>query len=378
MNMLICDKTGTLTQNKMVVVNASSGAESIDLKEMKKRRFVRTTAIQQLIRASILCNNAKVDVSVEELNKRKRGDEDKPHNKKSVTGDATDASLLNFVNEYDNAEDIEAMYTVLAEIPFNSKNKWMMKIVRPGENDTVFEKADDSLESQDDLMLVKGAPDLLLKKTNFITERNGLVREMTADDMNRLVDLQNEWCVQGQRVILICKKMCDYSKLSLAYRNNAELENYVADCDDLCLIGMLGILDPPREGLAGIIAKIRAAGIRVCMMTGDHALTATALAIQTGIFTTANFHTFENMVEHEVKKQGKEAINEKKALLLTGNDLASFEQDDWEVVAKYDELVFARLTPEQKVIICFMFFVFVLITLYVNVILIYFFVLSST
>ena len=348
MNFLICDKTGTLTHNRMVVVSAAAGQESINLIEMRKRRYVKSLATQQLIRASVLCNNAKVDLKLDETMTSKKQADNKSNYKKVMTGDATDCALMNFVNEYDNADDILSAYTTLAEIPFSSKNKWMMKIVRPISDDPIFTKSEDSLE-HNDLMLIKGAPDLLLKKTSHILERNGMIRELTAEDTNRLVDMQNEWCVQGQRVIIVCKKMCDYSKLSLVYRNNAELENYVSDTDDWCLIGILGIVDPPREGLAGQIAKIRAAGVRVCMMTGDHALTATALAIQTGIFTTANFHTFENMVEHDARNEKNQVKNDKKALLLTGTDLATFEQDDWQTVAKYEEIVFARLTPDQKV-----------------------------
>ena len=345
-NMLACDKTGTLTYNKMDVVCATSGNDPIDLKEMKKKRFVRTPAILQLIRACALCNSAKIDLKIEEVTKKRN---EKEESSKVITGDATDVSFVNFVNEYDDIEEIQSSYTMLAEIPFNSKNKWMMKIFRPDEAETVFEKVDDSIEPLGDIMLIKGAPDLLLKKTSLITERNGSVREMTEEDMNKIVDLQNEWCVQGQRVILVCKKMCDYSKLSLAYRTNAELENYVTDSDDLCLVGIVGILDSPREGLAGIIAKIRAAGIRVVMMTGDHALTATSLAIQTGIFSSAKFHTIETIVASETKRE-KDGKVERKGLLLTGNDLNNFELDDWQVVSKYEEIVFARVNPEQKVI----------------------------
>ena len=341
-NMLACDKTGTLTYNKMDVVCATSGNDPIDLKEMKKKRFVRTPAIHQLIRACALCNSAKIDLKIEEVAKKRN---EKEKSSKVITGDATDVSFVNFVNEYDDIEEIQSSYTMLAEIPFNSKNKWMMKIFRPNDGETLFENTDDE---SNDLMLIKGAPDLLLKKTSYITEKNGLIREMSTEEMNKIVDLQNEWCVQGQRVILVCKKMCDYSKLSLTYRTNAELENYVTDSDDLCLVGIVGILDSPREGLAGIIAKIRAAGIRVVMMTGDHALTATALALQTGILSTSKFHTVETMVENEVKRE-KDKKNESKSLLLTCNDVQSFESDDWQVVAQYDEIVFARVTPEQKV-----------------------------
>ena len=98
--------------------------------------------------------------------------------------------------------------------------------------------------------------------------------------------------------------------------------------------------------MAGIIARIRAAGVRVCMMTGDHALTVTALSFQIGLLTQIKFDTFESF-------QGA-ATDEKKwassALLLIGDDMNDLEEDDWYTINKYDELVFERLKPEQKVI----------------------------
>ena len=346
LNMLAVDKTGTLTSNKMVVVNASAGSELIDLKEMKKKRFVRTLAIQQMIRACGLCTSARIETRLDDSANKKR-DWDKDTFNKVVTGDATDISFVNFVNEFDNMDDILPNYTMLAEIPFSSKNQWMAKIFRLNDEDTMFAREPND-GSNSDLILVKGAPDLLLKKAKFIVEKNGMSREITNEDVNKIVDIQNEWCVQGQRVILVCKKMCDYSTLALSYRTTGELESYIGDSDDLCLVGIVGILDPPREGLAGIIAKIRAAGIRVCMITGDHALTATAMAIQTGIFSSAKFHTIETMIASESQRT-KDGKIDRKSLLLTGSDLNNFEQEDWQISSQYEEIVFARVTTEQKV-----------------------------
>ena len=101
-----------------------------------------------------------------------------------------------------------------------------------------------------------------------------------------------------------------------------------------------------REGLAGIVAKIRAAGIRVCMMTGDHALTATTLSLQIGLLTQTKFDTLETFQSADEKKWTTPTT---KALLLTGDDIDDLDEADWHAINKYDELVFARLKPEQKV-----------------------------
>ena len=102
-----------------------------------------------------------------------------------------------------------------------------------------------------------------------------------------LIKTQNDWCVLGQRVLLICKKKIDLSSVltSATTSSNSQLEEYVNKSDDFCIIGLVGIIDPPREGIADVITKCRQAGIRVFMVTGDYALTAAAIALQIGIFS---------------------------------------------------------------------------------------------
>jgi len=125
----------------------------------------------------------------------------------------------------------------------------------------------------------------------------------------------------------------------------SELESYIHKSNDFCIIGLVGIIDPPREGIADVITKCRQAGIRVFMVTGDYALTAAAIALQIGIFTQAQYDTAETMrMKH---KENKEAYD-KSSLLLTGNDLDAMSPDDWRLVTPYQEIVLARTTPEQK------------------------------
>lgn len=171
----------------------------------------------------------------------------------------------------------------------------------------------------------------------------------------RLLEIQNEWCLLGQRVLLICKKKCnldqvlniehdDESKESKPAISVNELEKYVHRSEDFCIIGLVGIIDPPREGISDVIAKCRSAGIRVFMVTGDYALTAAAIAVQIGILTASQYDTAESMRIRD--KDDPKA--EKKSLLLTGNDLDLMDDVDWRIVTKYKEIVLARTTPEQK------------------------------
>lgn len=171
-----------------------------------------------------------------------------------------------------------------------------------------------------------------------------VIKPSTAE---RLLQIQNEWCLLGQRVLLICKKKCqldDVFGAEAAKQSVSELEKYVHESEDFCIIGLVGIIDPPREGISDVIAKCRSAGIRVLMVTGDYALTAAAIAAQIGILSASQYDTAECMRNREKE----DPRSDKKALLLTGNDLDVMDPDDWRIVTKYKEIVFARTTPEQK------------------------------
>jgi len=281
---------------------------------------------------SSLCNNAHFDES----------DKTTTLVSRKANGDATDIALLKFSTKYQMNSKSNDKFKIMAEIPFNSKNKWMMKIVRPEKQEqcTLF-------KTNTDIMLLKGAPDYLLKKCRKIMNANGDEEQMTAQHVTDLIKLQNDWCLLGQRVLLICKKNLDYSmpEDTALLCLETELEAMVEKSNDFCIVGLVGIIDPPREGITDVITKCRTAGIRVFMVTGDYALTAAAIASQIGIFTGNQYDTAESMrIKHKVNHEPYE----KSALLLTGADLEYFNAEDWRLVTPYSEIVFARTTPEQK------------------------------
>jgi sodium/potassium-transporting ATPase subunit alpha len=146
-NVIASDKTGTLTQNKMFVASASAGMKIVDIKIKDDH-----SSYKQLVASSLLCNNASFinSTNVENI----------PINQRQAKGDATDVALLRFGAENIDNSNILENFTELSEIPFNSKNKWMMKFFSPKDNtlnSDVF-----NLNEKPNLMLLKGAPDILL------------------------------------------------------------------------------------------------------------------------------------------------------------------------------------------------------------------------
>ena len=335
-NVIASDKTGTLTQNKMFVASAAAGIEKIDLDQVKDPNYDRLVSFNQLVTSCGLCNNASFedhDASI-------------PISQRKTKGDATDTALLKFSAEYENFSDVHTCYDVKAEIPFNSKNKWMVKVIRP-KNQEIHTKifgVDNAMDQ--DVILLKGAPDYLIKKSTHVLMPDGSMNPIKANIANTLVQIQNDWCVLGQRVLIICKKKVKYDEIMPGDAPVSELEKYVHESNDFCIIGLVGIIDPPREGIADVLAKCKTAGIRVLMVTGDYALTAAAIAVQIGILSQPQYDTAETMrIKH---KEQTDQLYEKNSLLLTGNDLDTLTTEDWRLVTPYKEIVLARTTPEQK------------------------------
>lgn len=342
-NVIASDKTGTLTQNKMFVASASVGIERVDLDEATGQNFEHTIGFSQLVSSAGLCNNAQFE------------DEDMsiPIKQRKAKGDATDIALLRFSAEYERLKDLNVNYDIEAEIPFNSRNKWMVKVIRARNSEVHAQIFGADADPSANICLLKGAPDYLMKKSTQIIDPDGSQRPITADIKNRIIGIQNDLCLLGQRVLVICKKEMRLDDVYSAPKgaaassgdSSSDLEKYIQQSNDFCIIGLVGIIDPPREGISDVLAKCKTAGIRVFMVTGDYALTAAAIATQIGILTQPQYDTADSMrIKHKVNKESYESSS----LLLTGNDLDSLSDEDWRLVTPYREIVFARTTPEQK------------------------------
>ncbi|CAG8639542.1 12195_t:CDS:2 [Racocetra persica] len=315
-NVIASDKTGTLTQNQMFVDIAHVGDESFDREK------------------SLEAKNSK---SLEF-----------PINERTILGDGTDSAILRFVTEYAiNDSEIE-QFGKIAEIPFNSKNKWMLRVMKPKDNNNVY-------RTDRHILVIKGAPDVLLGSCTRILNPDGTERPLDDNARKSLVDTQSEWSSAGKRVILLCRRVIT---------NESEIPSDTSDLEllgqlsyNLTVIGLMGILDPPRPEIPDVIRTCRGAGIRIFMVTGDFSLTASSIAKQVGIFSDSEntIHTINDLEQFSEKleivehKESTEEIPKKvKSLLLTGSDLATLNEKQWDIVITYDEIVFARTTPEQK------------------------------
>ncbi|KAF8929919.1 hypothetical protein EDD21DRAFT_379425 [Dissophora ornata] len=392
-NVICSDKTGTLTENKMHVTNVAfldheSTPEEFSSK-IEKGIGANTLpqpdddhlllSIRQLQLATELCNNAKFDSETKHL----------PLAERKVLGDATDSALLRFASSVSDTTALTTCFERILEIPFNSRNKWMMTVYQgtsgePQVIKTLFgsnmmSAGNTSPNEKDDMLVfVKGAPDVLLPYcTSYWSVNNkSSPQPLTQEWSEELSRIQQAWSRRGQRVLMLCKgRYSPYladRHLSVAgsSTSNAIQEELTRQgLQELCILGLVGIMDPPRPEIKETIKACRMAGARFFMVTGDYGLTAAAIAKQIGLFSSEREpHTYNHIMDPSYGRT-KEAIasemssyeeslseyeigvprfREGTSLVLTGTDLSKMSPGEWDLVCTYEEIVFARTSPEQK------------------------------
>ncbi|MBE6596951.1 MAG: calcium-translocating P-type ATPase, PMCA-type [Ruminococcaceae bacterium] len=262
---IICsDKTGTLTQNKMTVVEHFGEDEKL------------------LANAMSLCSDAEYDET-----------------EKTAVGEPTECALVNYAFTLGlNKNEQKNLLPRVGEVPFDSGRK-MMTTVHKDENGTI-------------LQFTKGAPDVVLGKCSTALV-GGEVVPMTEAKLSEILGMNKAMADKALRVLAVAKK--DLNSIPEVYTTEA-LEN------ELCFVGLVGMIDPVRPEVKPAIDECRLAGIRPVMITGDHKDTAVAIATQLGIITSPD-------------------------QAITGAELDAISDEDFDVKVEQFS-VYARVQPEHK------------------------------
>lgn len=356
-NVLCTDKTGTLTQNVMSVASVYLFGEEFTPLQARDRLAARNggpVGVRALQILASVCNAAKFTAP-------SQGDD--PMAPRGIQGDATDAGILRFADFAASAETARSGFKEVFTQGFSSSTKYMIKVCTHAENAiSMRDREAMPIPEGQLLMMVKGAPDVLLKRCSTIFDvENESTLPLDAENLARITAVQEAWAAKGQRVLLLARRTLvaptdDEDASDYFQRNNRDLE----------FVGLVGLLDPPKEGVLDCIRTCRGAGVRVFMVTGDYRITAAAIAEKVGIVTSANrVHGLKNIrdaVEFNDAKDEKETVNSgsqdgrdphismrtSHALVLEGNDLLLMNDPHWDVACSYEEVVFARTTPDQK------------------------------
>ncbi|MDP4163607.1 MAG: HAD-IC family P-type ATPase, partial [Bacillota bacterium] len=294
---VICsDKTGTMTQNKMTVTHLWSGGQTWQVDGVgyqPQGQFFRNgspcnpqneKALQQMLMFGMLCNHSDVA---------------EKNNEYILDGDPTEGALLvSAMKAGFNRPKLLSEFTILNEFPFDSSRKMMSVLVKDREGRH--------------FIVTKGAPDVLIGVSKSILW-DGKTQYLSTTVKTTVQDAINSLASNALRTIAIAFKPVSAQTLILSEQ---EAEK------DLTFIGVQGMIDPPRPEVKKAIKECREAGIKTVMITGDHVITAKAIAKQLGILNS-------------------------KSKVLDGKALAGMSVDELEVVVE-EVSVFARVSPEHK------------------------------
>ena len=278
-----CDKTGTLTLNKMTVtaIAVNGDFEAGAATEAAESVTKYGPLCMDMVYGCALCNNASKD----------------PDRPGETLGDPTEGALLFYADRFgvDN-EELEDKYPRVFEQPFDSVRKRMTTVHEIGGEIVAY---------------TKGAVDEMLPLCTRILTENG-VRDMTEADRAKISSLVQKMSADALRVLGFAKRVL----AQVPEDETADVER------DMIFVGAAGMIDPPRKEVIGAVETCHAAGIQVVMITGDHKITATAIAKQLHIFREGN-------------------------IAVTGQELAEMTDDELDAAVK-KTTVFARVSPADK------------------------------
>ncbi|KAK0408292.1 hypothetical protein QR680_003871 [Steinernema hermaphroditum] len=258
---------------------------------------------------------------------------------KQFSGSPSEVALLRYVDKVCSVPHIRQKYHVVYEVPFNSLRKWHLMVLQ--ENGA---QRDDDGQAEF-LLMIKGAPEVVIQKCSTLATDDGPV-ELDEEATMDFQDAYDHFGSNGRRVIGFAQRV-----FTAPHDTKFNFESGNVPLEDLSFLGIAAIMDPPRPDTARAIQQCKQAGIKVFMVTGDHPTTATAIARDIGLIGEA-----EKVVPQRLGKSVKVNVVEEPEenrdwATVHGKMLPDMSEQDWDELLAHNYIVFARTTPEQKLLI---------------------------
>ena len=397
----ICsDKTGTLTQNIMTVAKVVYGEKSGSVGKDAPSSFTNgnksydscNECFQKLLRCATLCNVAtftesskwecdedgekKLDITGNAIPKPFSGVVQQGDGSELETifwkpvGNASECAMIKLVqSESDpftgngDVERTRSEYLTKFVIPFNSKNKYQVHV-------------HENSYTGKDLVVMKGAPERILNRCTHVLLDDKIV-EMTDDERRRIEEQQESLSSDGLRCLGFAEKeLGDEFGPEYKYSTGddefnspnfplGESVSLMIDSDDrkqhprctegLVFLGLMALVDPPRPAVPAAVEKCKTAGVKVIMVTGDHPVTAQAIAYKVGILwskTRGDMERDNAKFGRNPGDAGYENPDEAAAIVVPGHTISvDMPEDEWDFILNHPQIVFARTSPQQKLVI---------------------------
>merc|ERR1711988_878948 len=258
--------------------------------------------------------------------------------KREVNGDASEAAILKCTElSLGDVMGYRTKNKKVCEIPFNSTNKFQVSI----------HETEDKNDNRH-LLVMKGAPERIVDRCSTIIV-DGRELPLTEEWKNAFETAYMELGGLGERVLGFCDYMLPADKYPNGYPFDAEDVNF--PLEGLRFVGLMSMIDPPRAAVPDAVAKCRSAGIKVIMVTGDHPITAKAIARSVGIISEGT-ETVEDIAARKNIDVADVNPREARACVVHGGEIKDMSEKQIDDILMYHtEIVFARTSPQQKLII---------------------------
>lgn len=284
--LLATDKTGTLTMNRMDVVEVWDDSREPEPRKIEGNSVLRS----ELLQVCKSCSNVRA------LDDGR------------LLGDATEQGIFRMIQKLGkDLSDSERIF----EIPFSSSTKWHLVVIK---------------EKSDTFVYMKGAPE---KVFSFCSNRED------AGFKEQFEKVYDDLGSRGLRVIACAGRKAQVNEQF----NDAESFNY----DNLTFYGLIGLQDPPKPGVSETLKRLKGAGIKTVMITGDHPVTAEAIARQIGLITNPKETVLRLIDANSIEITG---VN--KSAIIHGEMIDKFSDREWDKLILLDEVVFSRTQPKHK------------------------------
>ncbi|CAB3406278.1 unnamed protein product [Caenorhabditis bovis] len=341
----ICsDKTGTLTQNRMTVTHLWFDGNIYDAELLPpnetyrgEKKYVGKPGYETLMRCATLCSRAHF----------RTPEFDVPIAKRTVNGDASEVAIMRYcemIRGDGGVDDYRKTRPKLAEIPFNSSTKFQVSI-HPIDGKNV--------------LVMKGAPEKILKLCTMYYS-NGETLNVSKRFERQFQRAYEKLGSYGERVLGFCDLELNLNKYPIGFQFDTENINF--PLKNLRFLGLISMIDPPRPGVPQAVRVCQNAGIRVVMVTGDHPITAKAIAqqvhiIEVGEDVTEVIKEDPNCDPANDEVYGKGRLKKTNAIVVHGEQLSTMSARTLHtIVTNYHQnfsnaciqIVFARTSPAQK------------------------------
>ena len=358
------DKTGTITMNKMTLDHLSIiNFARFDCLSNTDYRTI-SEYYRLLLNFATLCNKAIIEENEKDL---------------MLKGSATECGIIKFASTLFSIEELREHNPIVHEIPFNSKNKYHLTIHRFDIGTLIPISCQNFLnisKEKDLLCIIKGAPEIIMDLCT-----NGICN----DKIEKFEEIKNVCLNESLKQASNGERVLGLAFIFLSSHDNIELIEESNLPNDFCFLGLLSLIDPPRPGVTEAVNSCHNGSIKVMMVTGDHPLTAISIAKMTNIIKSEKIKYFneldnelrniipdekiaESCYHHLTKKINFMKIIESKilprkpkiimkkyevegAVVILGQEIPMLNVDQWDYILSHNEIVFARTTPLNKLLI---------------------------